>query len=174
MSAWIQDGKLDREGIEEPLRSFLDRLLRACGFFLTYQIRPAAPQDLTEMENPELIVEFSGEDSALLLERNAELLRAMEYVCIRAVRLDPHYHDRIRFDCEAYKATRIEELKLTAQVAAEKVRASGQPFRFNPMTARERRIIHLALKDTPGIRTASEGYGERRQLVIYPEKATQS
>lgn len=171
MSAWIQDGKPDLEGIQAPLRSFLEVLLRNCGFVLTYQIRPALPKDLTEMENPELVVEFSGEDSALLLERNAELLRAMEYICLRAVRLDPHYHDRIRFDCEAYKATRIEELKLTARVAAEKVRATGQAFRFNPMTARERRIIHLALKDAPGIRTASEGYGEGRQLVIYPEKA---
>ncbi len=171
MSDWIPDGKVDLEGIQAPLRSFLDRLLRSGGFALTYQIRPARPQDLTEIENPELIVEFSGDDAALLLERNAELLRAIEHICLRAVRLDPHYHDRIRFDCEAYKATRIEELKLTAQVAAQKVRATGQPFRFNPMTARERRIIHLALKDTPGIRTVSEGFGDSRQLVIYPEKA---
>ena len=170
MSDWVRDGKLDHEGIQAPLRSFLDGLLRSCGFALAYRIRPAQPGDLTEIENPELIVEFSGDDSPLLLERNAELLRAIEYICLRAVRLDPHYHDRIRFDCEAYKATRIEELKMTAQVAAQKVRDTGQPFRFNPMTARERRIIHLALKDTPGIRTASEGYGERRQLVIYPEK----
>jgi spoIIIJ-associated protein len=174
MPDWMKEGKLDFEGIQAALRSFLDRLLAASGFSLTYQIRSAEPADLTGIENPEVVVEFAGEDSTLLLERNAELLRAMEYICLRGVRFDPHLHDRIRFDCEAYKATRIEELKLTAQVAAEKVRATGQPFRFNPMTARERRVIHLTLKDVPGIRTASEGFGEGRHLVIYPEKAPRS
>ena len=46
-----------------------------------------------------------------------------------------------------------------------------EPFRFNPMGARERRIIHLALKDQPGVRTSSEGQGEMRQVVIFPADA---
>ena len=56
----------------------------------------------------------------------------------------------------------------TGKVAAERVESSRQPFRLNPMSSRERRIVHLALKDMPGIRTESIGMGEERQVVIHP------
>jgi spoIIIJ-associated protein len=63
---------------------------------------------------------------------------------------------------------RITELMMSARVAADRARETRQPFRLNPMSARERRIVHLALKDLPGIRTSSEGIGEERQVVILP------
>src|SRR6266436_3564472 len=65
-------------------------------------------------------------------------------------------------------ALRFEELRMTARVAAERVQTSRQPFRLNPMSSRERRIVHLALKDMNGIRTESVGVGEERQVVIHP------
>ena len=72
------------------------------------------------------------------------------------------------FDCGEYRATRLAELKLSARVAAQRVRETGQPFQFNPMSSRERRIVHLELSGAAGVRTESEGSGDRRQLVIYP------
>jgi spoIIIJ-associated protein len=57
-----------------------------------------------------------------------------------------------------------------AQVAAERVIDTGQPFILNPMNARERRIIHLALKDRPQVQTQSEGMGPERKVVIFPKK----
>jgi spoIIIJ-associated protein len=57
---------------------------------------------------------------------------------------------------------------MTARVAAERVQTSRQPFRLNPMSSRERRIVHLALKDMTGVRTESVGVGEERQVVIHP------
>ena len=119
-------------------------------------------------EETEIIVAFRGDDQELLLERNAELLLALEHIAHRWLRLDPRMHDRVRFDCGAYRATRLEELKLSARVAAQRVRETGQPFRFNPMSSRERRLIHLELGGAAGVRTLSEGTGDRRQLVIYP------
>src|SRR5579885_1724752 len=71
-----------------------------------------------------------------------------------------------------YRALRIEELRTMARIAAERVLATHQPFRLNPMPSRERRIVHLALKNAPGIRTESIGTGENRQVVIHPEKGT--
>jgi spoIIIJ-associated protein len=56
-------------------------------------------------------------------------------------------------------------------VAAERVQSSHQPFRLTPMSSRERRIVHLALKEIPGVRTESIGMGEERQVVIHPAKA---
>jgi len=56
-------------------------------------------------------------------------------------------------------------------VAAERVQQTKQPFRLNPMSSRERRIVHLALKDMPGVRTQSVGMGEHRQVVIHPAES---
>ena len=89
---------------------------------------------------------FSGADQDFLLERNAELLLALEHVGHRWLRLDPRLHDRVRFDCGEYRALRLEELKLSARVAAQRVRETGQAFRFNPMSPRERRSDPLGIE----------------------------
>jgi spoIIIJ-associated protein len=109
-----------------------------------------------------------GRDKEILLERGAEVLKALEHLAFRALRLEPEHHEKIHVDCGGYRALRFEELRMTAKVAAERVQASKQPFRLNPMTSRERRIVHLALKDMPGVRTESVGVGEHRQVVIHP------
>jgi spoIIIJ-associated protein len=166
-------GKLDHEAAAVELRRYLDAVLRSTRFDLRYRIErhePAAAA--TDLETPEVIVDFDGPDHELLLERGAELLKALEYIAVRWLRLDPQLHDRVRFDCGNYRATRIAELKLSAEVAAERVRETRTPFRFNPMTARERRIIHLVLKDQPGLRTTSEGLGEERRVVLFPAESS--
>jgi spoIIIJ-associated protein len=174
---------LDREGVAASLRRYLDVIVPAMHFDVYFKIEvprsggsaaalgesagnTVAPAE-SEFESPDIIVDFAGPDGELLLERGAELLKALEHVALRSVRLDPQLHDRVRFDCENYRADRIAELKLSAQVAAQRVRETRQAFRFNPMPARERRIIHLVLKDHADVRTVSEGVGEERQLVIY-------
>jgi len=161
------DGKLDREALAAELRQFLNPLLGHMRLEVSFDVRTqdAVPDDV---ESPEVVVTFRGRDEELLLERNAELLRALEYITLRGLHLDPHFYDHVRFECADYIAMRIEELKLSAKVAAEQVLTSHLPFKFNPMSPRERRIIHLALKDTPGVRTASEGEGDHRYIVVYP------
>jgi spoIIIJ-associated protein len=121
-----------------------------------------------EFERPEIVVVFDGPDKELLLERGAELLLALEYLAVRSLRLEPPFFDRIRFDSGDFRSLRIAELMLSAKVAAQRVKETKQPFRLNPMAPRERRIVHLALKDLQGIRTTSEGIGEERQVVILP------
>ena len=59
---------------------------------------------------------------------------------------------------------------MTARVAAERVLASNQPFQLNAMSSRERRIVHLALKEMPGVRTESLGTGDDRHIVIHPAR----
>jgi len=164
----IHDGKVDREALSAELRRFLDLVLARTKLELAYEIQLTDPAADGDIENPEVLVIFRGRDQELLLERNAELLKALEYIALRWLRLDPHFYDRVRFDSGDYRALRLEELKLAARVAAERVRETRQPFRFNPMAARERRVIHLALKEEPGVRTSSEGVGEQRQVVVYP------
>jgi spoIIIJ-associated protein len=162
------DATLDRDALISALRQFISLLVRACHFDLKAEIRIRRPDAPPDVENPEVIINFHGRDAGLLLERGGTLLRAVEYLALRWLHLEPRYYDRIRFDCNDAKAARIEELKLAAATAAERVKSSGAPFRFNPMNARERRILHLALRDVPGVRTTSEGEGLMRSVVIYP------
>lgn len=161
----IRDGKLDRQAAADALRDFLERIVRAAGLQLKVTVSIAAPGGTSDAE---VLADVDGRDKEILLERGAEVLQALEHLAFRALRLEPEHHEKIHIDCGGYRALRFEELRMTAQVAAERVQTSRQPFRLNPMTSRERRIVHLALKGMPGVRTESVGVGEHRQVVIHP------
>lgn len=164
----VIDGKLDHPAVTAELRRCLDSLLRKGRFELAYEVKTAGPAAPSEFENPEILVIFRGRDQDLLLERNAELLKALEHIALRWLWLDPQFYGSVRFDAGDYRALRIEELKLSAHVAADRVRETHSPFRFNAMASRERRILHLVLKNEPGVRTSSDGSGEERQVVVFP------
>src|SRR6202030_3107435 len=164
----IIDGKLDHTATTAELRRCIDTLVRQGRFELAYEIRTTGPAAATELENPEILVLFRGRDQDLLLERNAELLKALEHIALRWLWLDPQFYGRIRFDAAGYRGIRIEELKLSARVAADRVRETRMPFRFNAMSSRERRILHLVLKEEPGVRSESEASDEERHVLFYP------
>ena len=121
-----------------------------------------------EIENPDVTVRFSGHDVDMLLENRAELLLALEHLTMEMLRLPHEDHTRLCFDANDHRILRIAELHSSALTAAERVRATHRPFRFNPMTSRERRIIQLALRDQKDLRSESEGGEPRRNVVIYP------
>jgi spoIIIJ-associated protein len=152
--------------IEELLRS----VVTLGGLHLKYRITvdPPLPEE-REWERPEILVELSGPDSVLLLERGGELLRALELLAIEMLRLPGNEHEKISFDCMNHRAMRLQELRVAANVAAERVRKSGMPYQFAPMSSRERRIVHLALREQTDLLTESQGEGPRRCLVVYPK-----
>jgi spoIIIJ-associated protein len=113
---------------------------------------------------------FEGDDTDVLLQRGGELLLALEHVAAKVLRLSIEQQSQLSFDCQDFKMLREEELRLIAQTAAERVERTGLPFALNPMNARERRIVHLALQDRPGVRTESEGFGPQRKVVIRSQK----
>jgi spoIIIJ-associated protein len=131
--------------------------------------QPFSSQPFPSTEhNPKIRVELTGPDTPLLLARNGELLHAIEHIAAKILRLEPEEHDQIYFDADGFKATRNRELDLMAEMAVEKVRTTGHPFSFTPMTSRERRILHMALAKS-GLPTASSGEGPGRFVVLYPE-----
>ena len=164
----IRDGKLDRQAAAEALRQFLENMVRVSGLELKVSVRPVSAEGEGSGGDAEVLADLDGKDKEILLERGAELLKAFEHLAFRALRLEPLYHEKIHIDSGGYRALRFEELRMTARVAAERVQTSRQPFRLNPMSSRERRIVHLALKDMTGVRTESVGVGEERQVVIHP------
>jgi spoIIIJ-associated protein len=166
----VQEGKLDRAATAEVLREFLENMLRVGGLELRVTVRAAEPSAGAEEGEAEVFADLDGKDKEILLARSGEVLKALEHLAFRALRLEPAFHEKIHLDCAGFRALRFEELRMTARVAAERVQSSRQPFQLNPMSSRERRIVHLALKDFPGVRTESVGTGEERQVVIHPEK----
>ena len=170
----IRDGKLDRQAAADALRQFLEDIVRVSGLELKVNVRPIAAEGEASGSDAEVLADLDGKDKEILLEHGGEVLKAFEHLALRALRMEPAYHEKIHIDCGGYRALRFEELRMTARVAAERVQSSRQPFRLNPMSSRERRIVHLALKDMPGVRTQSVGMGEDRQVVIHPADAKSS
>jgi spoIIIJ-associated protein len=149
------------------IEKFLDQILDDAEFDLDFDIE-AGDQSHPDFENPDIVVKFTGDDVDLLLANRAELLLALELVTQEVLRLHSDDHSRISFDANDYRALRIEELRISAAAAAEKVKHTGTPFRFNPMNSRERRVIHIALRNETELRSESAGTGAYRHVVIYP------
>src|SRR5438270_2618995 len=159
----------DKVAAANKINELLKAIVTHGGLRVKYRITvdPPLPEE-RDWERPEILVEFAGPDSALLLERGAELLRSIELIALEILRLPGTEHEKISFDCMNHRAMRLEELRLAADVAAEKVRKTGAPYTFAPMSSRVCRIVHLALRDKVDIRTVSQGEGGRRSVVVYP------
>lgn len=155
------------EAVGPRIDGFLKALFKLAGFHLNYEIAPGENAH-PDFENPEIMVKFSGGDVDLLLENKAELLLALEQLTMEVLRMAPDDHSRLCFDANDYRSLRIEELRMSAAAAAEKVRRTRTPFMFSPMNSRERRIVHLAMRNEQDLRSESTGTGPRRQVVIYP------
>lgn len=149
------------------IETVLREIISKGGFKLSFTIRKGKPA-VEGLEPPDVVVDLSGPDAELLLQKHAAFLDALEYVVLKAARVDESVFGRISFDCEDWRWLRAQELQMAARVASEQVLESGDPFAMSPMTARERRIVHLALKSHPRVSTASEGFGRDRHVVIRP------
>ncbi len=155
------------DALRPKIEEFLDPVLRASGLELRFDVRDAGSLQNPDLVSPDLMVAFEGRDVDLLLAYRAELLLSLEQLTMEALRVPHRERYRLVFDAGDYRMMRIEELRLSAITAAEKVKSAGAPFRFHPMTSRERRIIHLALRDDPGVTTLSEGVAPNRHTVVY-------
>ena len=153
----------------KKIAAFIQTLTTIGGMRLRYKITAGAgAADPYGLERREIYVELSGPDAPLLTERYGEVLRALEHIAAKILRLEPEDHDRISFDADGFKAKRAQEIKATAEAGITRVRETGQPFSFLPMSSRERRMLHLALSHEKDLRTESNGEGSRRYVVLYP------
>jgi spoIIIJ-associated protein len=148
------------------IRQFLEPVLAGANLELKFDVVPGRTIH-PEIEDPQLMVLFSGQDVDQLLANKAELMLALEHLTLEVLHVPNDEHALLCFDANDYRMMRIEELRMTAQTAAERVIKTGDHFQFNPMTSRERRIIHLALRGEDRVKSESFGIGPVRQVVIY-------
>jgi spoIIIJ-associated protein len=163
----VDENKYTVSSTGPRIEEFLDNTLDNMGIDLDFEIIDGQHTH-PDLEDPDLLVKFSGPDVDLLLGNKGELLLALEVLTMEALRMPPEHHSRLCFDANDYRLLRIEELRLSAITAAEKVKQTRRPFHFNPMNSRERRIIHLSLRNETDIRSESTGTGPFRQVVVLP------
>ena len=149
------------------IEEFLDIALDDMDMDVEYEVLEGVHTH-PDLEDPDVVVKFSGPEVELLLSNKAEVLLALEFLTMEALRMPPEDHSRLCFDANDYRLMRIEELRLSAATAAERVKQTQRPFHFNPMSSRERRIIHLCLRNETAIRSESTGTGPFRQVVVLP------
>ena len=105
--------------------------------------------------------------SALLIGKRGQTLDAIEYLLNRIVVREASTA-RIEVDVEDYRARRQESLSVLARRMADKVRQTGKPASVDLLSPRDRRVVHLALKDEAGVTSRSQGEGFLRKLLILP------
>lgn len=149
------------------LEGFLRPLIDAAGFDLKFEVAEGAHAH-PDFEDPDVVVRFRGPDVDILLENRAEVLLALEHLAMEVLAIPAEHHSLLCFDANDYRVLRIEELRMSAAAAAERVKHAGTPFHFNPMSSRERRIIHLSLRNETEVRSESTGVGPYRQVVVVP------
>ncbi|HEX4031593.1 MAG TPA: R3H domain-containing nucleic acid-binding protein [Terracidiphilus sp.] len=163
----------DLQQAAQKIAGFLSTLNKLGGMRLKYRITAGdGARDPEGLEARQLYVELGGPDVPLVIQHNGELLRALETIAAQMLRLDQREQDLVSFDAANFKALRAQELRLTAETAAEKVIRTGMPYSFPPMNSRERRLMHLACRELKGVETASMGEGQDRFLVVFPEGKT--
>ena len=128
-------------------------------------------------ENGVITINITGNDRGHLLSNSATLLNSLEYLLNRIFpatrareRKERKEEDApgIELDSDDYRKHRKLELELLARMASQKVLASRKPLTLQPMVPLERKIVHLALAETAGVESRSEGSGENRSITIYP------
>jgi spoIIIJ-associated protein len=124
--------------------------------------------DITE-DDETVTVSCSGADLGMLIGRHGQTIDAIQYVVNAAMYRDhPEGRKEIVVDAAGYRARRRASLESLAVRSAERVVARAEPVELEPMTAVERKVVHLCLKGFDGVETTSEGTEPKRFVVIRP------
>lgn len=117
-----------------------------------------------------LRVRILGSGCGFFLEQDGEVLEALQHLLQRALSLRQEGPARLVLECEGYRERRDAALQAEALEIAAAVRSDGQARLLGPLNSYERRIVHVALAEDPGIRTFSVGEGADRRVTIAPSE----
>lgn len=121
----------------------------------------------TDENETQVFVRLYGADGKRLVDRNGELLDAIQVLANKAL-VHRKVEKEIELDCESFKDKRNEELAERAREVAERVRKGGREELLPAMTPIERRIVHIALRDDADVTTESRGDGFYKRVAIVP------
>lgn len=143
--------------VSQQAAQYLEDVFDATGLQLRVSVKQGVAGEVLDIE---------GKDSELLQAQTGELLEALQHLINQVFGRGLAAGERLVCDVNGFRATREAELQAMANLAANRVRQTGMAFTFEPMSANERRIIHLTLADSPDLLTESIGEGSDRKLRI--------
>ena len=166
------DGEPDEEPAETDERSaevrkvsveVLTEILRLMGVEAEVVVKPGASAS-------EFVLDVQGDSSALLIGRRGQTLESLQHILSRIVadKVGAGVPQPI-VDAEDYRGRRVRSLEDMALRMGEKAKRSRKTQGIDALSARDRRVVHLALKDDPWLTTKSLGHGAFRRLLIIPE-----
>jgi spoIIIJ-associated protein len=161
------DGDVDESQLDK-------QTVRALGFVRTLVTKMQMDADVIvapddgEGSEDEIRLEIEGPDAARIIGKKGNVLDAIQYLTTRVVHRpgDPRRH--VSVDAEGYRARHEDQLGQMAKRLAERVAQEGKVITFDPMSPRDRRIVHMALREATGVRTESLGDEPDRRVQIIP------
>ena len=161
----------EENNIADTAKGILENMLALMGVpdSVVSQTRPIIVEEGKESEAP-ITLNISGDDLGILIGRRGYTLSCLQYVVRLIVGHQTRTWAPIVIDVEGYKQRRYRSLQVFARDMADQVKTRGTPFAMEPMSAYERRIVHMALADQPDVITESIGQGEARRVVIQPKE----
>ncbi len=129
-----------------------------------------ATAEITEEDEEGVTIAINGSHLGILIGRRGDVLDSLQYLATLAANIQKKNFFRVTVDVEGYREKRAETLRGVAKRMSEKVLKYKRSFALEPMSSYERRIIHSACQDIPGVTTRSIGEGADRKIVISPEK----
>jgi spoIIIJ-associated protein len=154
----------DGEGASGDVVAVVGELLDKMGF-------PAAVS-LGRSAEGGVLVRIDSEGSGLLIGKHGQTLDALEYVVNRMLGRREQGEPPVALDAGGYRERRRESLERSARSLAERVRKRGRAETLAPMTPRDRRVVHLTLREDESVTTRSLGQGHIRRVVIAPARAS--
>ena len=157
--------ELDQEKLIESTRDVISRLVAP-----VLDVEPEEVALSVEVGEDRMQVSVKSEDTGLLIGRDGQNLAAVQYLATRMITRTIGSQVRVQVDAGDYHVrqdTRLQELALSL---AEKVKATGKVQTTRPLSAYQRRVIHLALQDDPDVQTRSSGEGALKHVVILKRK----
>jgi len=147
--------------ILDDAKGVLERILKLMNF----------PATIEGKETDDMVLlTIASEDANIIIGQKGKNLDALQYIVNRIVHRGKEERKRVILDSEGYRDRRKATLENMARETAEIVRSTGKAIALEDLNARERWIIHTALKSEQGIKTESRGLGSMRKLVIIPSK----
>lgn len=141
----------------EMAKEFVSGLLERMGLEVAIEVRPRGDV---------LSLDIVGNDMGLLIGRHGETLRALEFLTNLACGKGGGDVKRVLVDVSGYRKRREMELEEMARILARRVQRTGQSAATQPLDARDRRVVHVALQDAPAVTTHSEGEEPFRRVVV--------
>jgi spoIIIJ-associated protein len=151
----------DRPPGAEVLRGFVQTVIDLMGIEASVEASEAGEA---------VRADVSGDDLGLLIGRHGATIDALQYLAAIVVNGDRRNRRQVVIDAEGYRERRETALSMLADRTAQKVAREGNSIALKPMTAAERKVIHLHLKDHPRVETVSEGQEPFRAVVVSPRQ----